>query len=487
MRVARVALGLAITMAAAAAACGGGSDAPTLGASGPGRNGSTQPPPADSADAAPDGPTSNGGLARWSAALGGPQVDVGFAVAGDSAGDTVVAGSFQGTAELGGVPMTSAGATDLFVAKYGADGKAQWVRRFGGAADDMATGVVVAPSGSIWIAGASAGALDFGTGPLGQGGAAGTFLVELDRFGNVMLAKAFGGASYGTLVGIASGGDGSIALCGAYQGTIDLGGGPLPAAQGTFDAFVAKLDPGGTLVFAQHLGGTDTDLAQGVAVGPQGEVGVIGTFAGTGTFGGSAVTSAGDSDVFASAFGPTGTALWTKTYGSPGHDDGRAVAFDPSGDVVLGGGFADAVDFGAGPASSHGATDAFVVKLDTTGALSWAQTFGGPGTDEAVSLASDSLGEPLVGGLFEQTMTVGVTPFTSAGDRDIFALKLGADGSHVWSKHFGGAEADEGVGVGYDGYGRALVTGYFRTQVDFGSGVQASAGDDDVFVATFDP
>jgi len=227
MRVARVALGLAITMAASAAACGGGTDAPLHGASGPGRNGSTEPPaPADAADAAPDGPASNGGLARWSAALGGPQVDVGFAVSGDGGGDTVVAGSFQGTAELGGVPMTSAGATDLFVAKYGPDGKPQWVRRFGGAADDMATSVVVAPSGTLWIAGASAGALDFGTGPLGQGGAAGTFLVELDRFGNVMLAKAYGGASYGTLVGLAAGSDGSIALSGAYQGTVDLGGGP---------------------------------------------------------------------------------------------------------------------------------------------------------------------------------------------------------------------------------------------------------------------
>jgi hypothetical protein len=479
----------AITALAPMAACGGG-DGPSTGAPAPSGSSTTAPPtthPAGAADAGLDAPTSNGGLARWSARLGGAQADVGYSVAGDSAGNAVLIGSFQGSAGLGGVTMTSAGGLDFFVAKYSPDGEPQWVRRFGGAGNDLATGIAVDGNGFAYVAGASDGAVDFGSGALGGGGAAGTFFVELDPFGNVVLARAFGGQSYGTTVGVAVASDGTVGLCGAYQGSIDLGGGPLPTAQGTYDAFVAAFAPGAKLAFAKHLGGTGADLAQGVAFGPKGQLAVVGSFTATGDFGQGAVTSAGLSDVFASAFDTAGTALWSKHYGGADADDGRGIVIAQTGETFVGGGFGATVDFGAGPETTHGAIDAFVVKLNASGSLAWAKTYGGPGTDESVSVAADSSGEALVGGLFEQTMSVGVTPFVSAGDRDVFALKLGSDGSNVWSKHFGGVEADEGVGVAYDGYGRALVTGFFRTQVDFGSAVQASAGDDDVFVASFDP
>jgi hypothetical protein len=84
-------------------------------------------------------------------------------------------------------------------------------------------------------------------------------------------------------------------------------------------------------------------------------------------------------------------------------------------------------------------------------------------------------------------MTVGTTTLTSAGDKDIFAVKLASAGTSVWGKRFGGIEADQGVGVSFDAQSNALVTGYFRTQVDFGTGMQTSAGDDDVFIAAYGP
>jgi hypothetical protein len=106
----------------------GGTDSASLGAPTPSASSATPPPAFPAGDAAPDGPTSNGGLARWSVGLGGAQTDVGFSLAGDAAGDVVAAGSFQGTANLGGVPMNRTGGNDVLVAKYAPDGKPQWVR-----------------------------------------------------------------------------------------------------------------------------------------------------------------------------------------------------------------------------------------------------------------------------------------------------------------------------------------------------------------------
>ena len=54
----------------------------------------------------------------WSLQLGGPSFDDGFGVTADASGNVIVTGSFNGTADFGGDPLTSAGGRDVFLAKY---------------------------------------------------------------------------------------------------------------------------------------------------------------------------------------------------------------------------------------------------------------------------------------------------------------------------------------------------------------------------------
>ncbi len=496
-RLASIALVVAAAMASLAA-CGGGSS--ESGPSTPGgpatsasSSSSSATPPSSSApqpggDAgSPAAPASHGGVGLWSARLGGPQADMGLSVAATKAGGVAVVGSFEGTASVGGVPLASVGQVDFFVAKIDAAGAIAWVRPFGGPGNDVATSVALDATGNVYVAGTSDGALTLGGSSFGQTGGTGAFMLALDPYGNVSTASAYGGGAAGTAVEIAVANDGSIGLCGSYTGQIDLGGGPLAAAQGTYAGFVAKFDATATLSYAVPLGVAATATAQGLAFGDAGQLAVIGTFTGAGQFGTVTLTSAGDSDVFVAAFDPTGNSLVGKSFGGFGTDDGRAIAYDASGNLVAAGDFSDAVDFGTGAVTSQGALDAFLVKMTPGGVVSWAKTFGGPEVDVAAAVASDASGELLVTGEFEETMTVGSSTLTSAGDKDIFALKLSPAGTNVWSKSFGGVEADQGLGAAFDAQSHALVTGSFRTQVDFGTGMQTSAGDDDVFVAAFGP
>jgi hypothetical protein len=500
-RATRIAVSLAV-LAAPLAACGGGSNdgsSSPVGPAGPATGAPTststsQPGPTPGPDGGttthPDGggkPSASGGTPRWTAHLGGPQADVGYALAADKNGEVVVVGYFAGTANLGGVSFTSSGQVDFFVAKYGADGAAHWVRPFGGSGNDVATSVSLDASGNVFVAGTSDGALTLGGSSFGQGGATGTFLLGLDALGNVTLAKAFGGDSFGTLVEVAVAPDGTLGLAGSYTGQIDLGGGPLTASAGAHAGFIAELDASGNLNFANPLGPETTTLAQGIGFSPTGTVAVIGSFSGTGQFGGKTLTSLGGTDVFAATFDSGGNPLWTKSWGSIENDDGRAVAFDTASDLILSGGFSDSIDFGGGVVTSAGGVDAFVMKLDPKQALSWVKTCGSTGTDESVSIAVDKSGAVLAGGLFEQSIMIGSTSLASAGDKDIFAAKFATDGSSIWAKSFGGVQADQGVGVSFDQSSNALVTGFFRTNVDFGTGMQSSAGDDDVFVASYGP
>src|SRR6185503_2712265 len=64
----------------------------------------------------------------------------------------------------------------------------------------------------------------------------------------------------------------------------------------------------------------------------------------------------------------------------------------------------------------------------------------------------------------------------SAGDSDIFVARLAASsGSHVWSKRFGGVEADQGNAIAVDATG-VYVTGSFRRRIDFGGSQLVSGG-----------
>jgi len=496
-----------IAVAPVLVACGSGSDggpavpsAPagtaTSGSGGNNGNGATPPgststggssSSSGSSSGGSTTPQSNGGKALWTAHLGGPEADVGYALATDKAGNVVLVGYYQGTANLGGVPMTSAGQVDFFVAKYDTAGNAMWVRPFGGPGNDMATGIAIDLSGNVYVAATSDGAITVGGSSFGMNGATGTILFSLDPLGNVLSAKAYGGDSYGTLAEVAVSANGTIGLAGSYKGTIDFGGGPLTAAMGSYAGFVAEFDGGGNLQFANSLGTDSTTVAQGLSFKSDESVAVVGSFSGTGQFGTTTLTSVGQNDVFVAAFDSAGNPLWSKSWGGITNDDGRGIAYDSNGNLVVTGGFTSSVDFGGGAVTSKGGSDAFVMKLNSSHSLAWVQTFGGNSTDEAVSVAVDTSGELLVGGLFEVSMSIGGQTLTSAGDKDIFAIKMGATGSTTWAKQFGSAQADEGVGVAFDAKGNSFVTGYFRTNVDFGTGMQSSAGDDDIFVGAYAP
>ncbi len=101
-------------------------------------------------------------------AAGGQGADRGAAVASDAAGNVCVTGSFSGTAAFGSGPaaftLTSAGGTDVFVAKYTAAGALLWARDLGGSGDDAGAGVTVDGAGNVYTTGSFSGTADFDPG-----------------------------------------------------------------------------------------------------------------------------------------------------------------------------------------------------------------------------------------------------------------------------------------------------------------------------------
>ncbi len=262
---------------------------------------------------------------------------------------------------------------------------------------------------------------------------------------------------------------------GWFQGTVTIGGQSLTSA-GTNDAFVAKLDAAtGDAVWAVRFGSTDLDSTAGIAVDTSGDVIVTGKFKGAVNFGGGALTSAGDSDIFVVKLaGATGAHVWSKRFGGTGNDgSGGAVVTSATGEVVVGGAYgSSSITFGGSALTNAGpgVGDLYLAKLaNADGAHVWSKRMGGAASDTLTGLAIDASGDLVITGEFLGTTNLGGSDLVSAGSSDILLAKYGAAlGAHLFSFRYGSTAADSGSDVAVDSARRILLTGSFQGTVSFG-------------------
>ncbi len=192
------------------------------------------------------------------------------------------------------------------------------------------------------------------------------------------------------------------------------------------------------------------------------------------------------------------TLEWVKQLGGTSTDFGHSIAVDDFGNIYTTGAFAGTVDFDPGAGTynlaSAGETDIFISKLDASGNFVWAERVGGTGADEAFNVTLDTSGNVYITGIFEGTVDFdpgsGTFQLASAGDHDIFILKLGAWSNFFWAKQMGGAGTDMGYSIAVDASENVYTTGHFAGTSDFDPGAGAfnltSFGGSDAFISKLD-
>jgi len=122
------------------------------------------------------GPT---GTHRWSRRFGGTDMDEGYGAAVDGAGNVIVAGQFQISVDCGGLPLTALGGTDIFVASYESAGTPRWSTRFGGKNLEEAFAVAANGRGTVAVAGEFNGTANLGGPPLTSAGSGDVFVLQI--------------------------------------------------------------------------------------------------------------------------------------------------------------------------------------------------------------------------------------------------------------------------------------------------------------------
>ncbi len=399
---------------------------------------------------------------QFAARGGGVSQDISSGIAVDALGNIYVTGTFSNTATFGSSNLTSAGNSDVFMAKYTPRGILSWLKRAGAAGADRGTHVTVDAQGSIIFSGTLVSPASFDGVPYTSSGG---YLAKYDAGGQLTWVKPSSAPTR-----IASDSTGNIYLVGPFS-----------------NLFLEKYDANGDLTYRQQAittpfsaSLTNYSTGNGVAVDQDTNVFVVGTFFGdvrlTNTVSGTpimvqaqragqtwvtpntilvryrsdgkaawAVGLGGCSecvndraiDVAADEMGDAyiigvlfnrpylakynflGTNLWTTN--ALGQEVDDVAVFRKANILVTGKYFS--INSGPVHLNTVGGSDAYVLRFDPAGQIKDGFSVGGPANETGYGLAVDAAGNICFSGVFENNAMFGTNSLTSAGGQDVFVTK----------------------------------------------------------------
>lgn len=260
-------------------------------------------------------------------------------------------------------------------------------------------------------------------------------------------AKDFNGVGQAKVLDVVTDAADNVYVAGEYSAVMVYDGQSLSSLGGS-DAFVAKVDPSGALLWMKRAGGNLIDRATSISIGANGVLAVAGQYMGAADLFGAPVTGpVTDQNVFtASLNSATGQLNWVSVGGSLGYfDEPNDVAVSADGSVTTVGAFRGEAVFGSLELTSIESTipgqasvDAFIAHYSPSGNLLWLQQGGGAYADRAVALTSDAQGHLFVCGQFSDTVAFDAV-HNNALQNAIFILRLDPDGNELWFRKCGGA------------------------------------------------
>src|SRR6218665_822688 len=116
----------------------------------------------------------------------------------------------------------------------------------------------------------------------------------------------------------------------------------------------------------------------------------------------------------------SGDTSWTRSYGGLGNEHGASIVQTAAGNYFIG---------GRTKYSSNGQFDFYLMKTNAAGDTLWTKKYGGSGNEEITSIVQSSDGGIVMAGYTESY---------GNGSKDMYLVKVDANGNLLWSKTYGG-------------------------------------------------
>lgn len=223
--------------------------------------------------------------------------------------------------------------------------------------------------------------------------------------------------------------------------------------------------------------------ARGVAVAPNGDVLVLGSFLETIDLGGPLLMARNNSSfpeaMFLARFDPRGKLLWSEAIddvrGQPPH--GMALATNADGDAILGGYILSQLDYSG---QDHAG---FIARFDADGDLRWSQLV------EGLSSQVNAVTVDAAGSIYAAGSDFGSTPVGQGQPvvtQSAFIAKLSPEGVPVFTTRISSVSANDVPyieSLAVDASGDVAFSGVFGNDVSFGPTIFTVLGGTEAFVA----
>jgi hypothetical protein len=327
------------------------------------------------------------GVIEWQKCFGGTNPDEFFDVRATNDGGAIAVGRSGST---DGNITGNKGGEDIIVAKYDANGNLQWNKNIGTTLLDGARKIIPMPDGSYVLGCYSNGNNVDLTG--GKGGRD-IWLIQISSTGSIIRKNNFGGSAEDDVFDLRLLNNEQWFFTGS-TGSIN---GDVTGNHGSTDAWVVKLNTAWTITKQKCFGSTGQDIGNGVVALPDG----FAVAARVNANNGDVTGLKGGYDGFIIKTDTSLNIIWSKTYGGSSNDYFSALTITADNKLLVAG---ETSSIDGDIAGNAGLSDAWLIKMDTTGNIAWGKTFGGNKADRANDMLLWGNDDYLFAGMFSYTI-----------------------------------------------------------------------------------
>ncbi len=269
--------------------------------------------------------------------------------------------------------IASLGYEDIVFGKINKDGKLLWRKHLGGKGTDAPSDITVNANGEVFLSGIFEDTIHFGTTFLKAKDYIDSFIAKYDSLGNLLWLRQISGLNSEHCVTMTCDAQGNLLCGGFFAGTFELPGQASDVTQsdGGYDGFLIKWSPAGAPLWTRQITGTEDCQVNDVLHDNNNTFYATGTFNGTvnpdtlNTF----ITKGGQ-DAFIARYDQQGELLWFETTGSIFDDNAKCLTLGGNNHMILMGEFREQLYHGNKPVlTAEGGEDIFQLKFNKHGKL----------------------------------------------------------------------------------------------------------------------
>ena len=349
-----------------------------------------------------------------------PALNHGYILAGKTASDS----SGDKTTHIHGI-----GAFDYWIVKVDTGGHKVWEKDIGGDDDDHFVSVAPTSDGGYILGGGSDSPVSGDKTQPSRGGID-YWIVKVDMNGNIQWDKDFGGSDDDELRTVIQTRDGGYLVCGDSRSGVS--GDKTQGHFGIGDFWVIKTDSLGIKQWDKVYGGSEYERFYTVKeIGNQGYI--LSGQSRSGISGNKSTISRGFMDYWIVRIDASGNILWDKDYGSTQDDYFQTMERGQDGKYLLAGWSVAGVS-GDKTQPSKGGYDLWIIKVDTSGNISWDKDFGGSGNEDEFSSIRVSTDGGYLLGATSYSNASGDKSNNNLGVEQPWILKIDSVGTLQWEK-----------------------------------------------------